>query len=198
MQITAQEELQLTARLIIGDRQAFDALYHHYHHVVYANIYKYVQQPELAEDILQEVFLAFWAGRDQLNPTRSPGGWLFTVSHNKAISFLRKAVAERKMLSELVSLPIDQDPPDEKTLQWQTDLLNEAINSLPGYKKQVFQLCRLEGKTYNEAAELLNTSPGFIKESLRSASKLVTRYLSSRHPVGELVLLIFFLTANSR
>ncbi|MFT3826593.1 MAG: sigma-70 family RNA polymerase sigma factor [Chitinophagaceae bacterium] len=187
--ILQEEEIQLTAQLVRGDIAAFDTLYHQYHHAVFANILQYVHQPDIAEDILQEVFLRLWENRHSFNNT--VGGWLFTVSHNESLSYLKKTLSEKKVLSALPAE--DHEELDETLYQSRIELLNEAINTLPPFKKEVFQLCKLEGKTYNEAAALLDTSPAIIKERLRSASKLVRTYLVTRYPAMQLTTSLIIL-----
>ncbi len=54
----------------------FDAAYHQFHQAVYANICKMVCEPQMAEDILQEVFLSLWEHRHSVD-LQNAGGWLF-------------------------------------------------------------------------------------------------------------------------
>lgn len=171
-------EIQLTERLIKGDMAAFDTLYHQYHHTVFANILHYIQRPDIAEDILQEVFMALWTHRHSLQNTVD--SWLFIVSHNKSLSHLKKALTEKKMLASLPVEITDLDL-DETTYRAKVNILNEAIDTLPLAKKQAFRLCKLEGKSYQEAALLLNTSPEVIKERLKSGTRIIRTYIAA-HP----------------
>ena len=122
--------------------RAFDTLYYKYYKAVFANIFKIVQQQEAAEDILQDVFAALWENRQKLDPQRSVGGWLFVVSYNKAIKFLRMSV-RKKMMPLGEKLPEPSDIPDDRedVVEYQTHLINSAIESLPPAKRQVFILC---------------------------------------------------------
>ncbi len=191
---TPDDEIQLTDDLVKGDTTAFHALYDRYHHAVYANISRYVRRPEIAEDILQEVFFALWSHRHIFTKGQSAGGWLFTVSHNKSLLYLRTALSEKKFLAALSTLPGAGEPVDEQAFSIQIDVLQEALQRLPPTKKEVFQLCKLEGKSYKEVANLLNTSPAVIKERLRSASKLIREYISSQHPALPLSALVLLLS----
>lgn len=186
--IPPDTEIQLTADLSGGDMAAFDALYRRYHNPVYANIIKYVQRQDIAEDILQEVFLALWEHRHSFTGSNSIGGWLFVVSHNKSLSYLRKSLSEKRILSTLALTQVDE-PADERALQSQDAILQDAINILSPAKKEVFRLCRVEGKSYKEAALLLNISPAQVKESLKSASKAIRNYLSEKYPSRQLIVL---------
>ncbi|WP_431212046.1 RNA polymerase sigma factor [Puia sp. P3] len=74
------------------DLTAFDEIYHQYHNAVYSNIYKLVRQEAVAEDILQEVFIALWENRRRLEPAKV-AGWLFVTSYNKSVKYLKKSRA---------------------------------------------------------------------------------------------------------
>jgi len=189
-----EEEILLTAQLVKGDIAAFDALYHQYHHTVFANILQYVHQTDIAEDIMQEVFLTLWLQRHTL--TGAVGGWLFTVSRNEALSYLKKALTEKRTKAALPVEELQEEALDEVLYQSRIEVLNEAIDSLPPFKKEIFQLCKLEGKTYNEAALLLNTSPAIIKERLRSASGMVRTYLVTHYPAMQLTTALVIILYN--
>ncbi|HZH54969.1 MAG TPA: sigma factor [Sphingobacteriaceae bacterium] len=83
------EKLELEA-LARGDSDAFDSIYHRYHQSIYANIFRIVRRSDHAEDILQDVFVTLWQYRHNLNQDRPVAGWLFVVSYNKSLTFLRQ------------------------------------------------------------------------------------------------------------
>ena len=57
------------------------------------------------------------------------------------------------------------------------DLLHQAIEKLPAQRKEIFKLCRIEGKSYQEAAEILSLSPSTVSNQLVSATKYIKRYV---------------------
>jgi RNA polymerase sigma-70 factor (family 1) len=160
------------------DVSAFDTLYHKYYRAVFANIFKLVRQQEAAEDLLQEVFAALWEKRKSLDDQRSVGGWLFVVSYNKAIRFLQRSVREKMLPLEEHALDRleSSDPTQQKAIDYQFNLLHAAIENLPPAKRRVFILCKLEGKTYEQAARETGISPHTVKEYLSAASKFVKAY----------------------
>ena len=103
--MNASDEIVLIQQLSRGSIAAFDAFYHQYNQVVYANIIKMVKQPEAAEDLLQEVFLALWQNRHKLRQDRSVAGWLFVVSYNKAATYLKQ-----QLKSAIVLVPEENYP----------------------------------------------------------------------------------------
>ena len=179
------------------DAGSFDALYYKYHNSVFANIFKLIKHQEAAEDILQEVFASLWENRKKIDRDRSVGGWLFVVSYNKAIKFLHKTVRERiETLEGMVHVPAEDADIEHGHLEYQCSLINEAIDNLPPKKKLVFTLCKLEGKTYEEAARETGISPHTVKEYVSAASKFVKAY-SLRHYSLHAPLSVAFLVRNN-
>ena len=189
------EDITLTAALTRDNLEAFDGLYHKYHNAVFANIYKLVKQQEAVEDLLQDVFVALWENRKKIDGNKSVGGWLFVVSHNKAIKFLNKAVREKILALEDAALTIEEASNNEfSDLEYQSYLINKAIDNLSPKKRQVFTLCKLEGKTYEEAARAAGISPHTVKEYVSAASKFVKEYALQHYalntPISLSVLII--------
>lgn len=172
-----ENDVLLSVALADGEVTAFDTLYQKYHQPVYANILKLVKQPQAAEDILQDVFGALWINRLTISRDRSVAGWLFVVSYNKSLKFLNKAVREK--VSFLQALPVelaeDTDLSPMET-EFQLRIIDEAIGQLPMQKRLAFTLCKLEGKTYEEAARILGISAHTVKEYLQASSRFVRAY----------------------
>jgi RNA polymerase sigma factor (sigma-70 family) len=123
------------------------------------------------------VFASLWENRKKIDRERSVGGWLIVVSYNKAIKFLHKTVRERiGTLEETADHIAEETYTDHDQLEYQCNLINEAIDNLSPKKKLVFTLCKLEGKTYEEAAREAGISPHTVKEYVTAASKFVKAY----------------------
>lgn len=179
------------AKLAEGSVEVFDHIYTTYHRAIFANISKLIRQQDIAEDILQEVFLSLWENRKKIDATQDVGGWLFVVSYHKSLAFLKKQVNNCIVLSNEVADLInisDTDDCDDGNLE--IELLNEAINSLSPRKRQVFELCRLQGKSYAEAAGILGVSTETIKDYLKESLKFIRKFIYSRYAGSTLLLII--------
>ena len=127
---------------------------------------------------------AWLENRKKIDRERPVGGWLFVVSYNKAIKFLNKTVREKIGTLEGTELIVAEDPVGEESrLEYQCSLINEAIDNLSPRKKLVFTLCKLEGKTYEEAALAAGISPHTVKEYVTAASKFVKAYSLRQYEV---------------
>lgn len=173
-----------------GNMDAFDYYYHQYHQSIYANILKLVQLPHAAEDILQDVFLAFWENREKLSEQASISGWLFVVSYNKSLSFLKKKLKESTVLLEdasLVDRLMEAPVVDEDFYNKQLEILEHAVCTLPDRKQKVFRLCRFEGKSVEETAEILGISTNSVRDYLKQSSRLLRQYVQKEY-TSELLL----------
>ena len=190
-----KDDALLSVALAKGDTAAFDTLYQKYHPAVYANILKLIKDPHAAEDILQDTFGTLWINRQTISRERSVAGWLFVVSYNKSLKFLKTAI--RKNISSLHDLalePADEHDPSPAETELQLSIIDEAIGQLPTQKRLAFTLCKLEGKTYEEAARILGISAHTVKEYLSAASRFVRAYSLEKYrdaPLSLSLLLIF-------
>ena len=174
------EEPQLMQDLVNGSLEAFDVIYRRYSHAVYCNALKLTKDTTLAEDILQEVFLALWHKKETIDNSHSSiGGWLFTVCYRCSVNLLRKQLKESICYSEIIQEAIHPLPEEEmlqKNGQWSQ--LEQAIAKLSPQKRKVVELCKLDGKTYEEAATTLNISKHTVKEYLMTAMSSLKEIVS--------------------
>ena len=167
-----------------GEKKAYNIIYDYYYEIVSRNINKIVHQQHVAEDILQDVFLKLWENKHKFTDKASIGSWLFRVSYNTSVSYIRDLLKERSCSSELLrQSPIEKGFPEDlfKVAGLKEELLQEAIGLLPVRKRQSFELCKLQGKSYAEAATILGISAETVKEYLSDSTKYVKKYLLSKY-----------------
>ena len=169
-------EYELLTSLVQGDRAAFDDIYRQYFHSVYCNAIKITRDKTAAEDVVQEVFITLWEKRDTISLEKSIGGWLFVSCYNKSVNLLRKKLRESAACKELVTPDMDSMSDEEQFgLQWQ--LLENAMAQLSPQKRKVFELCKLQGKTYEETASALHISKYTVKEYLSASVSFLREYV---------------------
>ncbi|SDS92079.1 RNA polymerase sigma-70 factor, ECF subfamily [Mucilaginibacter mallensis] len=181
-------ESELVALLQNDNVKAFDLLYKKYHAPVYNNILKLLKDADESENILQDLFVTLWEKRASIDPQKPVANWLFQVSYNKSITQLKK-----KLKQSLAFKCIEGDMMlvDEKDIYFKEaklKILEEALVKLSPQKRKVFDLCKLQGKSYEECAHELNISKHTVKEYLSAAVKAVKEY-AEQHPVNDLVFI---------
>lgn len=168
-------------RLHTDDVKAFNTLYLKYHRALYSNIFKLSKDADTTQDILQEVFITLWEKRLTINPDQSVSSWLFTVSYNKTINYLKKSLKESVILTDINEEIQLADEKEINLREIQLYLIEGAVNQLSTQKRKVFDLCKLHGKSYEETAKELNISKHTVKEYLSEAVINIKEYIK-QHP----------------
>ena len=113
----ALEETVLLKDLASGDSKAFDEVYHHYRGEISRYVFKFVKSTEHTEDLCQEIFLKVWEKRETLANLQSFRAYLFTVSKNRVLDFLRHAATERSVREEVIRASLQHVSHVEEALQ---------------------------------------------------------------------------------
>ena len=178
------DDQQIIQDFIAGSHTAFEHLYNQYSAAIYANIRKMVRHPDLAEDILQDVFTVLWTSRAKIDPEQSVGNWLFVVSYHRSISCLKKKLKENTVPAvEPTLADIPEEPElDEKYYTARIEILNTAVERLPLHKQRVFRLYHFENKSFDEIAQELDLSVASVKFYLKQSRSLIRQYASGHFP----------------
>ncbi|HEX8546744.1 MAG TPA: RNA polymerase sigma-70 factor, partial [Cytophagaceae bacterium] len=134
---------------------------------------------EDAEEIVQEVFLRIWRDRENLNPELSLKSFLFTIAYNSTVNALRKRAFEDQYRNMIGLSTISSDLATEKEINYRETLglVEKAIDLLPPKRKQVFQMSRFEGLTYQEIADQLSVSVKTVNDHMNEALKFLRKNL---------------------
>jgi RNA polymerase sigma factor (sigma-70 family) len=143
-----------------GRRSAFDELYARHAGSVLRFAWSLVGTRTLAEDVVQETFLTLWAKRRSIRfADESLLPWLLVTARNHARNVLRRrAKHDAAPLDETLAA----SAPDEH-------LLIELLSGLTSSDRALVRLCLVEGYTYAEAAQALDTSPAAVGKRLERA-----------------------------
>jgi RNA polymerase sigma-70 factor (ECF subfamily) len=172
-------------QLMNGSLPAFDQLYRRYYEAVLHNALKITKDRVAAEDIVQEVFITLWEKRNALVHPGNIAGWLFVTGSNKSLNYLRRELRRKEQplsAENIQDLTYSINAPLFAEAQLQ--LLEKAIEALPPQRQRAFRLCRLEGKTYEEAADILQVAKSTIKDHLSKATDAIRDYVG-RQPVEQ-------------
>lgn len=167
-----------------GDPGAFEALFHAYHAPLCAFAYRYVGARDLAEDIVQEIFLFVWERRETWDVRTSVKSYLFTAVRNAALSYLRHERVVRRREAETVELfdgrsaGADAEADAAETLA----AVQQAVGRLPERCRLAFTLHREQGLTYSEIAEVLGISPRTVEVQMGRALKSLRKSLAGLRP----------------
>jgi RNA polymerase sigma-70 factor (family 1) len=186
----AEEEKALVQRLKAGDEVAFELIFELYKDRLYNFCLKFTKSPEWAEEIVQDVFVKVWINRNQIDTSLSFNAYLFKISKNLSLNFLKRAqldLAIRRKL--LLNIEETENFTEVSLLNEEYEhLLDEAIQRLPHQQQVVFKLSRIDGLTHSDIAKQLNLSKGTVKNYMMLAVTNVCRFL---HISADKVILVF-------
>lgn len=185
-------EREYVIRLQSGDRAAFSALY--YLHVAKLKLFiqRTAKSPYLTEDVLHDTFVKVWEMREQIDPDRSFMNLLFTIAKNNLLNMLRRAQHESNIISEMAKFAAISDSATDDVIGFNESntILGEAIDQLSGNVKEVFVLCRMQGMSYKQVAELLGISTSTVNKHMNKALKLVREYVTAKNLLAIILLTI--------
>ncbi len=182
MPLHAIDEKELLLRLRQGDHAAFRQLYGHYAPSVFARIKRLVHRAEWTEELHQDVFMRIWEQRHRLAADTPFQAIVMRTAKSVAVDFYRKAIRDRQLQEQLLAVatedydPLDTDAFDEGT----HEALRAAIAKLPEQRQQVFTLVKLEGKSYQEAADELGIALSTVKDHMAKAMAFLRAELTQR------------------
>ncbi len=166
----ADEELMQLMRR--GLAPAFDVLYDRHADAAFSLAYRMCGQRGLAEDVVQEGFLALWRSGARYDRDRgSVRSWVLGIVHNRAIDALRRrAVRDRGRVSdegieERMVAPVRTDV--EVARREEAREVRDALDQLPAEQSRVIQLAYFGGLTHVEIASMLDTPVGTVKGRMR-------------------------------
>jgi len=181
--------------LIQGDMSAFRKIYDTYNLMIFSRVLKLVKSKDIAEEILQETFIKLWEKRADLDIEYSIKAYVFRIAENLVIDFFRKASRNKEMQSHIKNIVTQSYLHIEEAIYAgeTATLLETAINLLPPKRREIFRLCKLEGKSYEEVSKLLGVSISTINDHIVKGTLSVKTYLKINNEVALLivVLLIF-------
>jgi len=175
-------EKQLVEKLKQSDTVAYESLYLLYVQRLYGFVLRMAKSPELAEDVVQDIFVKLWENRQQLDPEQSFKSYIFTMAKNQLLNFIKRKAHESRIVNEILAhVPRGSRPSDNMILENEIQhLLDEALSSLPPQRKLIFELCRIQGLTYKQAAEQLGLSDSTINSQMVKAIKTVKEFLKEK------------------
>jgi RNA polymerase sigma-70 factor (ECF subfamily) len=164
----------LLKRIAGGDLEAFQTFYQRHAGRVLAYARHLSRNADLAEDVVQEVFVAVWRKAASFQADRGdPSGWLYTVTRNKLVDLWRKR-GETAGLDELSLQQLAEPMPAGSELLL---TLRQALDHVPSDQRAAIEMAYFGGLTYEETAERLRLPLGTLKSRIRAGLKILRSVL---------------------
>ena len=194
MHVFTLNEKDLVIRLKDGDTRAFEQIYQLYSSRLLGFLIKLVKSDLYAAELLQDTFIKLWDNRMNIDPNQSFRSYLFRIAENSVYDFFRKAARDKKLQAAIIKSACEKYQHVEENLVTKENdqILQEAINLLPPKRRLVFQLIKIEERSYDEVSTLLNISESTINDHIVKATKTIREDLKQWY-FAELSMIFLFL-----
>ena len=172
---------ELLYRLKEGDRDAFNSVYWQYSSKVYNTVLYLLNDSDIAEDVVQELFLTIWEKRGNIQPELNFEAYISTIARNLAYKYIEEALRKNQSLKELNDIKLISSSQEDAI---EADSLREyifnVISSFPEMRRKVFIMSRFENMSHAEIAEKLTLSERTVEAHIYQALKELRKVLGNK------------------
>lgn len=181
MQEVYSDNIQLIHALKTGDPKAYTFLVNTYHHKLCIYAYSFTHDRNLAEDIVQNVFMRIWNKRKNLKDDFVISNLLYKSVYNEFIDQYRSKKSVYPLEKKyIVALNAIVENEDEHSLDRVIKLVKREIQNLPPKCKEIFLLSKEEGLTNIEIAEYKNLSIKSVEAHITKAFSILRNSLGEK------------------
>lgn len=190
------DENSFLLKLKEGNDNAFKYFYDKYSLPLYRRLLKMVHAEDLAEELLQDLFVKIWEKRGLIDIDQSFKAYLYKIAERIVSDHFRKMTREARLKGEFSMLSsIPSSKTEEDLFEKETRAnIQAAIDKLPLQQRQVFTLCKIEGKSYEEVSKILGISTATINTHITRATKAVKAHLNNTDGLAYLLVIAAAIT----
>jgi RNA polymerase sigma factor (sigma-70 family) len=177
-------DLELHRRLSAGDRSAFEELYGRYSAAAYGLALRVTTQEALAQEAVQDAFLALWRAPEAYDPSRGIfRSFFLSLVHHRAVDTVRREERLRKRTERASNLEpvtgedVAEDVVEGSYLAVRRKEVREALQTLPPEQRTVLEMAYFDGHTQARIAEVLQIPIGTVKTRTFAAMRKLRQAL---------------------
>lgn len=161
------------------DEEAFGELYHRFALSLYNFLARMCGDTAVAEDILQEVFVAVWKGASRFRGEAKVKTWLFNIAYKQAATWLRRR-GNRPDVGALSvdDLPLGEDIEKQTHKRWRDQRVRQAVEKLSPDHRVVVVLAFYYNLSYTEIAQVMGCPVGTVKSRMSYARQQLGQLLA--------------------
>ncbi len=177
-----------------GDKAAFEKIFKQYHKRLYLFCFSLIKNKAEAENLTQDVFLKLWLKRETIDCDKSFSGFLFTMTRNLALNYIRSAIQRQILIGKLLKNDLTLYNPIEEELFFNETKhkLDVLIGQLPPKRKKIFLLSRARGFSHLEIAQQMGISLHTVESQISKALKFIRDELKKTLHLFLLLFLLYF------
>ncbi len=189
----SHEELFIFKRMSEGDENAFQFFFDKYYTDLCNFVNQYINNPETAEELVQDLFVYLWEKRADISLHSSVKAYLYLSSKNKSLNFIRNNKTKNRLLEKYRIEKTEIHTHSDSFLDSEelSELLKSSIDSLPDRCREIFLLSRKMELSHKEIAAKLNISPKSVENQIAIALKKLREKLRPYYDRIFILFLIF-------
>ncbi len=165
--------------------EGIEMLYRWYYVPLCNHAIRFVLSREAAEDIVSEVFSSFYNRKSGEKLQGSFRAYLFASVRNRAYNYVRFEMQRNLSLDKADRLSaLDQQPDEITEYEDLYQYIERTVNALPVRQRNIYMMCRVDGKKYEEVADELNISLKTVKEHMYRALQHLRKAIREKWPVS--------------
>jgi RNA polymerase sigma-70 factor (ECF subfamily) len=175
-----------------GDINAFNKLYNLHVKVLYKRVLNLVKDESTCEELIQDLFLKVWQGREGINIDLSFKSFLFTIAQNLVYDFFRKAAHNKRFIEHITHNTTHYYTHIEESLDAKEteEIINKAIEKLPPQRKLVYNLCKKEGRSYQDVSHILNISTATVNSHIVKSNNFIKEFLKANIEIAMVCIIM--------
>jgi RNA polymerase sigma factor (sigma-70 family) len=175
---SAQDDLRLIAGVRVGDRKAFEALYHIYYPRLTRFLTHMVHQPQMVEEVLNDTMFVVWTRPDSFNGASRLSTWIFGIAYRKALNALRRRDEPIEDMRDDMRPSLEPGPDHQFGERRLQEILLRAIQGLSPDHRAVVDLTYFHEAGYREIAEIMDCPVDTVKTRMFHARRHLRRMLA--------------------
>jgi len=171
-------------------KRFFDELFHK----LVLSSFRYVNDYDQAEEIVQDVFVKVWQNFDQFKRVKDKKGYLFKAVRNSSMNFLKHIKVRQKYIidSEVLDPAVEKSSEETITEEETKKRVHQAVNKLPDKWKEAIVLSKYNKLKYHEIAEEMNVSQKTVEKYISKALGFLRQELQDIILTVVIIMKIFF------
>jgi RNA polymerase sigma-70 factor (ECF subfamily) len=182
------DDSDLLGGLAAGNQESLAALYDRYGNAALGLAFKVCGNRAIAEDIVQEAFLALWQKPDSFDARRgSAGSFLMGIVHHKAVDAVRREASVHRREENFAAEPQESSEDEVVEAAWvamRKSKVRAALGQLSDVQREALELAYLQGLTYSDVAARLNIPLGTAKTRMRDGMIRMRTLLAQSEVTG--------------
>ena len=167
-----------------GESKAMEILYSALAAAIHGRLVRMLRNVALAEDVLQETFVAVWRNAHRFDPLIGiPAAWVWVIARNRAVTALQRQRRECGLeeIDGFHEWPDIGPSPDELTLfHEEAILLQNCLTKLTPAARQCIELAYFQGLSYSEVSVRIGRPLGTVKTTIRKSLRLMRACLAKQ------------------